>query len=349
MKYNAALMILATFVSSHAFCQGPAGGPGATFPKVTHQVPPIYPFEIVKSGLEGSVMIGFVVNKEGDVRSPHIVQSNNPWFERPAIEALLKWRFEPGIQDGKPVNTRMRQRFSFRKDDIGRKPWRITKSRNHDQLAPELQWDRPPEVVNSAFPVYPFEQLRDKVDADFNAGLVVDTRGNVVLVKFQGSPPPEFAGAVRAMAAMWKFKPARDKDGKLCGALIVLEENFRADGGGTVPVCESAKEILKELSRPNPRIVPMGELDAPPKDWSYRKVFYPPELRDKKMEGEATIEFFIDRNGDAQLPRIVSCSQEEFGYYAALAASCWRYEPPLKNGKPVIVRAQRTVDFKIKN
>ncbi|MGH8019500.1 MAG: TonB family protein [Opitutaceae bacterium] len=323
--------------------------PGQTPPKVVSRARPEFPYDMKAAGLEGNVTIGFVVDTEGKVRDTRIVRSNNPWFERPAIEALLKWKFEPAVVDGRKVNTRMRLPITFALHGGGGDLWRMQKSKAHDKLPPELQWDEPPEAVSTAFPVYPFEMLRNKVNAKFKVALLVDPAGKVAAVKLTGTPAPEFAGAVRAMAAMWQFEPAKKKSGQPCAALVAIEQEFRADGRGTVPVSESAKEILRELGRSEPRIVAAGALDAEPKDLSFRDLLYPPELKSQGVEGEAAIEFFIDRHGDVQLPRIVSATHEEFGHFAAMMAACWRFEAPRKDGRPVIVRAQRMVRFRVKS
>ncbi len=319
-----------------------------TPPKVLSRVEPVFPYNMSAAGLAGNVTIGFVVDTEGRVRDTRIVRSNNPWFERPAIEALLKWKFEPAVVDGRKVNTRMQIPIQFVPRRGGGDLWRMQKGKDHEKLPPELQWDKPPEAVSTAFPVYPFEMLRDKVNARFKVALLVDPAGKVAAVKLTGEPAPEFAGAVRAMAAMWQFEPAKKKGGQPCAALIAIEHEFRADGRGTVPVSESAKEILRELGRSEPRIAGLGALDAEPKDLSFRDLLYPPELKSQGVEGEAAIEFFIDRHGDVQLPRIVSATHEEFGHFAAMMAACWRFEAPRKDGRPVIVRAQRRVSFKLK-
>jgi TonB family protein len=57
------------------------------------------------------------------------------------------------------------------------------------------------------------------------------------------------------------------------------------------------------------------------------------------------IEFFIDHNGDVQLPRVVSATNPAFGYAAMQGASTWKFAPPTSHGKPVDVRAQISIDF----
>ena len=93
------------------------------------------------------------------------------------------------------------------------------------------------------------------------------------------------------------------------------------------------------------KIATLGELDQPLKPRSRRPPVYPTALEQAGQDGEATIEFFVDKNGDAQLPRILSSTAPEFGYAAVQAVATWRFEVPRKGGKPVVARAQIPIGF----
>ena len=62
----------------------------------------------------GTVYIVFLVDEEGRVQNPVIQQSPDPVFDRPALDAIKKWKFEPGKRNGKPVRFRMRQPITFK-------------------------------------------------------------------------------------------------------------------------------------------------------------------------------------------------------------------------------------------
>jgi len=57
----------------------------------------------------------FVVNERGHVENPIIQKSTDPVFERPALNAVKQWRFEPGKRNGEPVRFRMRIPITFPK------------------------------------------------------------------------------------------------------------------------------------------------------------------------------------------------------------------------------------------
>jgi protein TonB len=82
-------------------------------PQVIFQAPPSYPTDLRERKVEGSVYVLFVVDEEGRVVSPRVEKSSDPKFERPALEAVGQWKFEPAIREGKKVKCRMRVPLRF--------------------------------------------------------------------------------------------------------------------------------------------------------------------------------------------------------------------------------------------
>lgn len=85
-------------------------------PEPVSQVAPAYPPELRKAKIEGFVTLVFVLGEDGRVEEPRVEKASRPEFEKPALEAIQKWRFSPGERDGKPVRTYIRipMRFTVR-------------------------------------------------------------------------------------------------------------------------------------------------------------------------------------------------------------------------------------------
>jgi protein TonB len=83
-------------------------------PEAISQVPPAYPAELRKAKIEGLVTLMFVLGEDGRVEDPRVENSSRPEFEKPALEAIRKWRFRPGMKDGQPVRTYVRIPMRFR-------------------------------------------------------------------------------------------------------------------------------------------------------------------------------------------------------------------------------------------
>lgn len=315
-------------------------------PELKKQVVPVYSDAMSRAGLVARVAMEFVIGKDGLVEEAQVVSSNNPWFERPALDAVLQWQFTPAIKNGQAITTRARQNIVF--DSRGMdtaKLWSIRKAANHDKLPPELQWDKVPRLLASAYPVYPLEQLQAKGKGRATVTCLLGPNGRIIEAKVAEATSPEFGQAVMAMLSSWKFQPAT-KAGKPCKALFKMDYEFKPTGGD-VPVSDSARKILKELQRENPRIYVVNDLDQPLKAVLQQPPQYPLMRSRAGMDedGDAVIEFFIDEKGDAQLPRIVSSTTPEFGYAAAQAVATWRFAAPQKGGKAVVVRVQTPIGF----
>jgi protein TonB len=83
-------------------------------PEVVAQVAPAYPAELRKAKIEGTVTLVFLLTEDGRVEDPRVENSSRPEFEKPALEAVRRWRFKPGMKDGAAVKTHMRLPMRFR-------------------------------------------------------------------------------------------------------------------------------------------------------------------------------------------------------------------------------------------
>lgn len=89
----------------------PDSGDQLPIPRV--QTQPLYPFDLYKAGIEGHAVVGFIVDQEGNVRDPYVIEATHEAFGRMAVACVSHWRFEPGRRAGRPVNTRMSVPFTF--------------------------------------------------------------------------------------------------------------------------------------------------------------------------------------------------------------------------------------------
>ncbi|MEQ8939334.1 MAG: TonB family protein [Gammaproteobacteria bacterium] len=80
----------------------------------TLRVPPVYPPRALRSGIEGVVTVEFTISTEGTVKDAEVVTAKPPGiFNKAVLNAISKWKFDPDIVDGKPVEKRARQDIKF--------------------------------------------------------------------------------------------------------------------------------------------------------------------------------------------------------------------------------------------
>lgn len=83
-------------------------------PAVKVRTAPRYPFEMKRRGIQGNVVVQFIVDEKGFVHDCVALNSTNPEFEGPAIDAVSQWRFKPGVKGGRPVACQMMMPIGFK-------------------------------------------------------------------------------------------------------------------------------------------------------------------------------------------------------------------------------------------
>jgi TonB family protein len=114
------------YVNDEAAASGnPAHAP-TNSPKVRSEVRPIYPSRMKAAGVQGTVVVDFVVTKKGDVSEARVLSvTTSPelrgqalreaesQFGAAALSAVNQWKFQPGVSAGEPVDTQMQRPVSF--------------------------------------------------------------------------------------------------------------------------------------------------------------------------------------------------------------------------------------------
>jgi protein TonB len=82
-------------------------------PEPRFRANPVYPERLRQSGVNGEVVVQFIVDASGGVRDVVAVRSTHRDFEEAAIQSLLKSKFSPGRKAGAAVSTRMQVKLEF--------------------------------------------------------------------------------------------------------------------------------------------------------------------------------------------------------------------------------------------
>lgn len=79
-------------------------GAGIEAPSPTLKTQPLYPSALLKKGIGGKVLIMAVVSTAGQVIKANIkTSSGHGELDNAAMQAVLKWKFKPGKQNGKEI------------------------------------------------------------------------------------------------------------------------------------------------------------------------------------------------------------------------------------------------------
>jgi len=89
-------------------------GGGVSAPSVLYKIDPEYSEEARKAKYSGTVVLYIEVDPTGKARNLRVVKGIGLGLDEKAIEAVNKWRFKPGLRDGKPVTVAAHIEVNFR-------------------------------------------------------------------------------------------------------------------------------------------------------------------------------------------------------------------------------------------
>ncbi len=76
-----------------------------------------YPEIAKQAGVEGRVVVQFIIDENGNVIDPQVVQGVGAGLDEAAVEAIQQVEFEPGRQRGRPVAVQYTIPVNFRLED----------------------------------------------------------------------------------------------------------------------------------------------------------------------------------------------------------------------------------------
>jgi TonB family protein len=196
--------------------------------------------------------------------------------------------------------------------------------------------------------VYPPKMLYNAIyTGEVRAVISVDEKGVLTDSLVTGYTTPEFAEAAVMALKRWVYHPAR-VNGRARSSRADVLFLFK-DEGVIVQKLPGALEQHALAGFMQGRYIyqpcKLRELDRIP---TPVQVVQPAIKTDGRLHS-ITVEFFIDEAGQVRMPAVARESADDV--YAAAAVSAveqWRFEPPLRKGRPVLVYAQQEFTFRPK-
>lgn len=88
-------------------------------------------------------------------------------------------------------------------------------------------------------------------------------------------------------------------------------------------------------------------LDSPLRAVSTSFPEYPPSLRNYNLVGSVRVRFFVEADGTVSNPSIVGSPPPALAALSLHAIMLWRFEPPIRGGKPVRVPVEQEFAFSL--
>lgn len=223
----------------------PAQNTGDTPPSLIYRNEPEYSAEATRARVQATVTLSVTVGEDGLAHDIRVQQGAGFGLDEKAIEAMEKWRFNPGTHDGRPagVPANIEMNFSIlaRNDKIDHTGQR---ARLNFTLPPRASR---PELIIGQLPGNP----SGEGDQLLRFHIQVDVQGTPKDVTPIGASDMLWEKAVLLVVKTWRFEPAAI-DGKPVAVEGIFE--LAHDGNAAPPaLAEPPAEVSDESpSRPAP-------------------------------------------------------------------------------------------------
>ena len=285
------------------------------------KVRPEYPQRALERGIEGYVVLSFTVTETGSVESPVVVDGSPPGiFERSAMQAVKKFRYEPKTLDGHPVSvSQVTYRLDFKLDDDVEEIGSIEEG---DEYLPLVK----------VSPEYPQRALERGIEGYVVLSYTVTKNGSVEdAVVVEASPPGMFERSAIQAALEFKYKP-KILDGKPVDVQHVRHRiTYEIDD-----VVEDADSVTDtDDYLPLVKVAPQ----------------YPKRAIARGIEGYVVLSFTVTKTGSVEDPVVVEASPPGmFERSAIQAALKFKYKPKIVDGEPISTSGVRhRISFEIED
>lgn len=206
----------------------------------------------------------------------------------------------------------------------------------------------PPRIIDAGAPEFPLSMLlRGVAEGVVIASFCVDEMGVLEDHLIEAYTHEPFARSAEEAIAKWTFEPAKVGDVPVSANFRV---RFRFEGQGVVVAKEIGDATHPDGSRDlepefRYRALGMRDLDNTPKALHAVAPQFPAELVAPGTRPTVLVRFFIDEQGRVRIPMVQDSENPDLSIYAVEAVRQWRFSPPTRGGKPVLVRAAQKFTF----
>lgn len=84
-----------------------------TAPQPIQSILPSYPDELRKRGVSGEIGLRLTIDEKGNVQKVEVLKGLHPYLDYSAVQAFMRWTFEPVLRKEKPVRAKFDYAFNF--------------------------------------------------------------------------------------------------------------------------------------------------------------------------------------------------------------------------------------------
>ncbi len=189
-----------------------------TPPRPIAAAEPVYPFELMFAGTEGTAKVALVISRSGEVSQTELLQASHPEFGQSLLACAQLWKFEPASREGQPTRSMLVLERKFHPDGLGDVPIHAGSHallkdlrKKREKYLKLSEADHPPKPLSQDPPVYPPALLEQGEPGEAVVEFFIDEYGRTMLPRIISATRPEFGYAAVQAVAGWLFSPAAKK------------------------------------------------------------------------------------------------------------------------------------------
>jgi TonB family protein len=145
----------------------------------------------------------------------------------------------------------------------------------------------------------------------------------------------------------WRYRPAR-YNGEAVSARIELVINMSQTGAVVSrTTLEALTDFFEQVAgRHNDyEICPASAVDRPLVALNRVSPVYDRDAQKAGVGGKVSVHFYVDEQGNVRLPAVPADTHPYLSSVAVEAMRGWKFAPPTRNGRPVLVAAVQEFNF----
>ncbi|ATC63496.1 hypothetical protein CMV30_05735 [Nibricoccus aquaticus] len=180
--------------------------------KSVRNTAPVYPYELLVQGKEGSAEIQFTIEYSGKAILASVVSATDPAFAKALLADIEANEFLPPRVNGQPKLAQAQLRYSFN-STAGLDPAArliLTELRKPMPGIPHADLlDKKPVPARQDQPVYPYSLLSDGVSGKAEIEVVIDRTGRVLFPRIVSATNDDIGYAAAAAVTRWRYLPGQ--------------------------------------------------------------------------------------------------------------------------------------------
>jgi TonB family protein len=192
-------------------------------------VDPVYPYDLLGKGVEGTARVNFSVSKEGEVIDIAVVEATEPDFGAALAAAMAVWKFKPLFHLGEKALVDFSILWKFAKPSVENTgPESLAALVPGENRAKAKELDRPLAPLFLLAAEYPKALKEAKTVGQANIEITINQSGRVCWPRIVSATQPEFGWAAATAVSRWYFETPM-KGGKPVEVRAVIPVEFKPE------------------------------------------------------------------------------------------------------------------------